>query len=64
MYQEAEFATMLKQGRTSSDFNENQPKPQNRNFLKTLFATIGEEICILPSFNLILGIPITTLTEL
>ena len=51
------------QGRTSSDFNENQPKHQNRNFLKT-FATICDEICILPSFNLILDIPITKLTEL
>ena len=26
---------IFKQGRTSSDFNENQPKHQNRNFLKT-----------------------------
>ena len=29
-----------------------------------LFATICDEICILPSFNLILDIPITKLTEL
>ena len=35
MYQEAEFATNIQTGRTSSDFNENQPKHQNRNFLKT-----------------------------
>ena len=34
------------------DFNEKQPKHQNRNFLKT-FASICDEICILPSFNLI-----------
>ena len=48
---------------TSSDFNENQPKHQNRNCLKT-FATICDEICILPSFNIILDVPITKLTEL
>ena len=29
-----------------------------------LFATICDEICLLPSFNLILDIPITKLTEL
>ena len=37
MYQEAEFATNIQTGRTSSDFNENQPKHQNRNFLKTFY---------------------------
>ena len=52
---------IFKQGKTSSDFNENQPKHQNRN---RLFATIFDDICILPSSNLILDIPITKLTEL
>ena len=52
---------IFKQGRTSSDFNENQPKHQNRN---RFFATICDEICILPSSNLIIDIPITRLTEL
>ena len=55
------FLPVFMQGRTSSDFNENQPKHQNRN---RLFATICDEICILPSSNLILDIPITKLTEL
>ena len=34
MYQEAEFATNIQTGKTTSDINENQPKHQNRNFLK------------------------------
>ena len=48
---------------TSPDFNEKQPKHQNRNFLKT-FASICDEICILPSFNPILDIPIKKLSEM
>ena len=61
MYQEAEFATNIRS--TSSDINENQPKHQNRNFLKT-FCNYLLWNCILPSLNLILDIPITKLTEL
>ena len=64
MYQEAEFATNIQQeGPLLISMKINQPKHQNRNFLR-LFATICDEICLLPSFNLILDIPITKLTEL
>ena len=54
---------IFKQGRTSRDFNENQPKHQNRNFLKTFCNYLWWNLFI-PSFNLILDIPITKLTEL
>ena len=63
MYQEAEFATNIQTGRSSSDFNENQPKHQTGTSYR-LFATICDEICLLRSFNLTLDITITKLTEL
>ena len=53
--------------RTSSDFNRYQPKHRNRNFLKTFlqpFVMKCVYIKIQSSFDIILDIPITKLTEL
>ena len=63
MYQEAEFATNIQQEGPlviSMKINPNIKTGTSQR----LFATIYDEICLLPSFNLILDIPITKLTEL
>ena len=46
--------------RTSSDFNENQLQHQNRNLVKTFLQAfvISDEICTIPSFNIILDIQV------
>ena len=51
-------------GRTSSDFNENQPKHQKQELPRDFLQLFVMKFCLLPSFNLILDIPITKLTEL